>query len=122
MTDFKYKLVFIGGEVMPFFVVQQRMAKKMHQAVPAWIPLYIAPAMLSQGSGGNIVYLNINARRAYTAPVGLYAIKTRDIIYEKQNISLARSLGELWFWIKQKVPKILGVVLRKEIKNSMGEI
>ena len=87
----------MGGEVMPFFVVQQRMAKKMHQAVPAWIPLYIALAVLSQGSGENIVFLNINARRAYTAPVGLYAIKTRDIIYEKQNISLAQSLGNFGF-------------------------
>ena len=53
--------------------------------------MYPTCALAMHGKArAQISFSLINARRAYTAHVGLYAIKTRDIIYEKQNISLAR--------------------------------
>ena len=47
-------------------------------------PLY-RPRYARQGSGGNVVCLNINARRAYTAHVGLSA-QRHDILFAKNKI------------------------------------
>ncbi len=39
------KQIGVVGEIMPFFVTQQRMAKKMRQAAPSWNSLFRPPSL-----------------------------------------------------------------------------
>ena len=83
-------------------------------------PLY-RPRYARQGSGENIVYPNINARRAYTAHVGLSA-QRHDILFAKNKIYPSPEVLGTLVLDKTEKFKSIGGRSTKKTENLMGDI
>ena len=111
--------MFNGVEVMPFFVVQQRMAKKMHQAVPAWIPHYIALAVQSKAQAGISFFLILTPDVHIPHPSGCMQLR-HEILFTKNKIYTSPEDSKASVLDKTENSKIIGSYPTKSNRKFNG--